>query len=53
MPQANKDDNELRRVAEQIGAANSLEDVSDLMAETIFGNQAFDERSAAGGANPP
>jgi general secretion pathway protein A len=53
LPQANKDDDELRRVAEQIGAANSLEDVSDLMAETIFGSQALDEIAAAVVANPP
>jgi len=53
LPQANKDDHELRRVAEQIGAANSLEDVSDLMAETIFGSQALDEIAAAVVANPP
>jgi general secretion pathway protein A len=53
LPQKNVDDDELRRVAEQIGSANSLEDVSDLMAETIFGSQALDEIAAAVVANPP
>ena len=53
LPDKNADEEELRRVAEQIGAANSLEDITDVMAETIFGSQALDEIAAAVVANPP
>lgn len=53
LPQQNVDEDELRKVAEQIGSANSLEDFSDVMAETIFGCQALDDIAAAVVANPP
>lgn len=53
LPKENPDQDELRKVAEQIGAANSLEDITDVMAETIFGSQALDEIAAAVVANPP
>lgn len=53
LPSKEADEEELRRVAEQIGAASSLEDVTDIMAETIFGSQALDEIAASVVANPP
>jgi type II secretory pathway predicted ATPase ExeA len=53
LPKKGDQDDELRRVAEQIGRAHSLEDITDVMAETIFGSQAFDEIAAAVVANPP
>jgi general secretion pathway protein A len=53
LPQAKNNDEELMRVAEQIGRAHSLEDISDIMAETIFGSQALDEIAASVVANPP
>ncbi len=53
LPQQKRSDQELERCALEIGNANSLEDISDFAAETIFGNQAFDEIAAAVTANPP
>ena len=53
LPQQKKSDQELERCALEIGNANSLEDISDFAAETIFGNQAFDEIAAAVTANLP
>ena len=53
LPKAPDVDPELLKVAEQIGRASSLEDMTDVMAETIFGSEAFDEIAAAVVSNPP
>jgi general secretion pathway protein A len=44
---------ELEKFAEEIGKANSLEEFSDAMAETLFGNEEFNQIAAAVVANPP
>jgi type II secretory pathway predicted ATPase ExeA len=44
---------ELDRFRKEIGSASSLEDISDVMAETLFGCEAFDEIAADVVANPP
>lgn len=44
---------ELDKFAAEIGTANSLEDFSDAMAETLFGSEAFDQIAADVVANPP
>ncbi len=41
------------RFAAEIGTANSLEEFSDAMAETLFGSEAFDQIAADVVANPP
>ena len=53
LPKQKRSDQELEKCAAEIGGANSLEDISDFAAETIFGNEAFDEIAAAVTANPP
>ena len=53
LPQQKASDPKLEKCALEIGNANSLEDISDFAAETIFGNEAFDEIAAAVTANPP
>jgi len=53
LPQQKPSDLNLEKCALEIGSANSLEDISDFAAETIFGNEAFDEIAAAVTANPP
>jgi type II secretory pathway predicted ATPase ExeA len=44
---------ELEKFAKEIGNANSLEEFSDAMAETLFGNEEFDAIAADVAANPP
>lgn len=44
---------ELDKAAAEIGTASSLEDISDTMAETLFGNAELDSIAAAIVANPP
>lgn len=44
---------EMDRFRDEIGSASSLEDISDVMAETLFGCEAFDEIAAGVVANPP
>jgi type II secretory pathway predicted ATPase ExeA len=44
---------QLDRFRAEIGKASSLEDISDFMAETLFGCEAFDEIAADVVANPP
>lgn len=44
---------ELEKFAKEIGNANSLEEFSDDMAETLFGNEEFDAIAADVVANPP
>ncbi len=44
---------EFDKFAAEIGTANSLEDFSDAMAETLFGSEAFDQIAAEVVANPP
>lgn len=41
------------KFAAEIGSANSLEEFSDSMAETLFGSEAFDQIAADVVANPP
>ena len=53
LPKNNAASQEIEKCAAEIGSANSLEDISDFAAETIFGNEAFDEIAAAVTANPP
>ncbi len=53
LPQEKARNADLEKCAAEIGSANSLEDISDFAAETIFGNEAFDEIAAAVTANPP
>jgi len=53
LPGRSLDEQDLLRAAEEIGSANSLEDISDDMAETLFGSQAFDKIAAEVVANPP
>jgi len=53
LPQQSDAEQKLEQCAVEIGNANSLEDISDFAAETIFGNEAFDEIAAAVTANPP
>ncbi len=53
LPKQKRSDQELEKCAAEIGGANSLEDISDFAAETIFGNEAFDEIAAAVTASPP
>jgi hypothetical protein len=43
----------MQKLAAEIGSAKSLEDMSDMMAETLFGSQAFDKIAAEVVANPP
>jgi hypothetical protein len=44
---------ELEKFAKEIGSANSLEEFSDAMAETLFGNEEFEAIAAEVVANPP
>jgi general secretion pathway protein A len=44
---------QLDKFREEIGSANSLEDISDMTAETLFGCEAFNEIAAGVVANPP
>ena len=44
---------QLDKFREEIGSANSLEDISDMTAETLFGCEEFDEIAANVVANPP
>ena len=53
LPGSSLGDQDLLKAAEEIGSANSLEDISDDMAETLFGSQAFDKIAAEVVANPP
>ena len=53
LPQEKAEDANLEKCAAEIGRASSLEDISDFAAETIFGNEAFDEIAAAVTTNPP
>jgi type II secretory pathway predicted ATPase ExeA len=53
LPGRSLDDQDLLKAAEEIGSANSLEDISDDMAETLFGSQAFDKIAEEVVANPP
>jgi general secretion pathway protein A len=53
LPDQPDNDEELQKLAAEIGNASSLEDMSDMMAETLFGSQAFEKIAAAVVANPP
>jgi len=44
---------QLDRFRDEIGSASSLEDISDVMAETLFGCEEFDEIAKDVVANPP
>jgi hypothetical protein len=47
-----KTDDELNKLAQEIGTADSLTDFSASMAETLFGSEAFEETAAHVAANP-
>jgi hypothetical protein len=51
IPQITLDD-ELNKLAQEIGTADSLTDFSASMAETLFGSEAFEETAAHVAANP-
>ncbi len=53
LPDQPDNDEELQKLAADIGNASSLEDMSDMMAETLFGSQAFEKIAAEVVANPP
>jgi type II secretory pathway predicted ATPase ExeA len=48
-----KQNDQLDKFRAEIGSASSLEDISDVMAETLFGCEAFDDIAADVLANPP
>ncbi len=48
-----RQNDQLDKFRAEIGNAHSLEDISDVMAETLFGCEAFDEIAADVVANPP
>lgn len=53
LPSRGAESDELDKAADEIGNASSLEDISDAMAETLFGNAELDAVAAAVVANPP
>ena len=53
LPEQPELNEELLKCAEDISNANSLEEFSDAMAETLFGNETFNQIAADVVANPP